>query len=111
MVFDECPLCGVRKVDASELTNVGRGSDRWTIVQCKACQGYVFVHFDGGAIAEMYPNVGLHLPNVPGLTPALREDVLEAGRALGGGCYRASAVMSRRALQRLLKNKGARNEI
>lgn len=43
----------------------------------------------------------------PGIPPGIREDILEAEKALFAGCYKATMVMSRRALQLLLEELGA----
>jgi len=54
----------------------------------------------------MYPGGSHELRADVQIPQEIRGDYREAGKCLDAGCYKASLVMSRRALQRCLKEQG-----
>jgi len=54
----------------------------------------------------MWPAASYELDAELVVAPELRDDYKEAGLCLDAGCYKASLVMSRRGLQRVLKAQG-----
>ncbi len=57
-------------------------------------------------VMGMYPFGAYELDSAAPMPDELRADFREAGKCLGAGCFKASLVMSRRALQRCLKEQG-----
>jgi len=55
---------------------------------------------------QIYPPATFELDSQAGIPQPLRDDYREAGTCLGAGCPKASMVMARRALQRMLKEQG-----
>jgi hypothetical protein len=54
----------------------------------------------------MWPAGSFELDPAAEIEQAVRDDYREAGLCLDAGCYKASLVMSRRTLQRILKKQG-----
>ncbi len=114
-VIDQCPHCGVRHVQTKEEASLGFAPSLpivWKALRCQnpACHKLVLAvghHVQNKfEIATTYParKYGLD-PNLP-VSQEIREDYSEAGTALNAGCFKSSMVMSRRALQRCLKEQG-----
>jgi uncharacterized protein DUF4145 len=111
MVLDDCPHCGVKHVQTQVIHGVRRGSmnEIWYVVACQnpQCDRLVLVITGAsGEVKNLYP-AGHHEfdPKVQ-IPDELRDDFREAGLCLDAGCFKASMVMSRRALQRVLKAQG-----
>jgi len=59
-----------------------------------------------GEISGIYPPGSYELDSTISINEEIRNDFREAGLCLAAGCYKASMVMSRRLLQRCLKDQG-----
>jgi len=55
---------------------------------------------------QIYPAGSYELETAAPIPEEVREDFKEAGLCLASGCFKASMVMSRRVLQRCLKEQG-----
>lgn len=113
MILD-CPHCGTKSVQAAHIWNASEGGqdpakvEHWQVVQCQngKCSRFIMRRqlANGGKLLGFYP------PGTEQLSAAapaeIREDYEEAARCLHAGCFKASMVMSRRALQRTLKAQG-----
>ena len=113
MVLDQCPHCGVRHVQTAQQfvqpLNARDGTVHWNILRCQnnACQRLVLVQVSNtGLVQQVYPFVSQVLDSTSPIPSEIRDDFLEAGLCLGASCYKASLVMSRRVLQRCLKEQG-----
>lgn len=113
MVLDQCPHCGVRHVQTtprfSELLNARTSAVHWNLERCQnhACQHLVLVQITNrGEIQQIFPFAAYELDSTTTIPAEIRDDFREAGLCLGAGCYKASLVMSRRVLQRCLKEQG-----
>lgn len=78
------------------------GHTQWWIGICNSCQMAVLVQGDGDRI---FPDPQPP-PTDPLIPASLASDLDEAKRCHAVGCYHASAVMSRRAIQRACIEKG-----
>jgi hypothetical protein len=113
MRLDKCPHCGISHVDTQiqleQLLDINNTGISWRIVRCKnpTCNRLVLVFIgQGGTIMGIYPPGSFELdPNIQ-ISQDIRDDFKEAGLCLAAGCYKASLVMSRRVLQRCLKEQG-----
>lgn len=113
MLLDQCPHCKTRHVQTREpftqQSKDGDSSSYWKVLSCQnpACNRLVLaVITPQGQVRNIYPAGQFELePAVP-VSNEIRDDFREAGLALGAGCYKASMVMSRRVLQRCLKEQG-----
>lgn len=113
MILDQCPHCGVRHVQTearfSEVLKAGAAAVVWNLERCqnRACLRLVLVEVTHqGEIQQIFPFVAHELDAKGSIPSAIRDDFREAGLCLGAGCYKASLVMSRRVLQRCLKDQG-----
>ncbi len=113
MLLDQCPHCKTRHVQTQEPftqeSKEGNTSLFWKVLRCQnpLCKRLVLAVIPRqGQVMDIYPAGQFELePSVP-VSDEIREDFREAGLALGAGCYKASMVMSRRVLQRCLKEQG-----
>ena len=111
MIIDECPHCAIRHVQTRELYYNCGGDPPicWRVLQCQnvACQRLVLREEDNqGRLKRIFPFASYDLEASAPVPNEIREDFREAGMCLGAACYKASLVMSRRALQRCLKEQG-----
>jgi len=113
MVLDQCPHCGVRHVQTtarfSEPLNARTQAVVWRLERCQnqACQHLVLVQVaHSGEIQQIFPFAAYELDSKATIPAEMRDDFREAGLCLGAGCFKASLVMSRRVLQRCLKEQG-----
>ena len=113
MILAQCPHCHVRHVSS---TNVFEqrlkqtdASTTWFIQRClnQKCQSLILVErADKGLTNRIFPFSAYALDANSAIPAAILEDFGEAGLCLGAGCFKASLVMSRRVLQRCLKDQG-----
>ena len=114
MILD-CPRCGVKRVATSLL--FGGPDDQahdpqgtqWQVQRCQSCGLLILLVLDtvnAGEGNRTWPAGSYELDEALTIEPALRDDYREAGLCSDAGCYKASLVMSRRALQRVLKEQG-----
>jgi hypothetical protein len=113
MVLDQCPHCGVRHVQTNarfaETLDARNAAVLWRLERCQndACQRLVLVQATNrGEIQQVFPFAAYELDSTATIPADIRDDFREAGLCLGAGCYKASLVMSRRVLQRCLKEQG-----
>ena len=113
MQLDKCPHCNASHVITTReyenrLTPVGP-YELWTIERCQnpKCQKIILTKLDGnGNILGLYPAGNYELDPNLNISQEIRDDYSEAGLCLSAGCPKASVVMSRRVLQRILKEQG-----
>jgi len=113
MRLDKCPHCGTSHVEAgeqfSQAIDVKKSNIHWKIVRCQnpTCQKLVLVQIELPAnIKGIYPPGSFELDSSIQISQEIRDDFKEAGLCLSASCYKASMVMSRRVLQRCLKEQG-----
>lgn len=113
MRLDKCPYCGTSHVDTDvqleQLLDTTKAGFSWRIVRCKnpTCKKLVLAFIgEGGAVMGIYPPGSFELDSNIQIGQEIRDDFKEAGLCLAAGCYKASMVMSRRVLQRCLKEQG-----
>ena len=113
MLIEKCPHCnashvqtqvklreGLKENDTSELWNVVRCQNRRCLLLILA------VTNNKDVLQQIYPAGTYEIEPNAKISKAIRDDYREAGLCLGAGCFKASMVMSRRVLQRCLKEQG-----
>ena len=115
MLLDKCPHCGTSHVHAAEQFNQQsdpeqKPTENWYVVRCQnpKCKKLLLVIIDSGSIKSSYPAGSFELDQSLSIGQEIRDDYREAGLSLSAGCYKASMVMSRRVLQRCLKEQGCK---
>jgi hypothetical protein len=115
MMIINCPHCGTQHVQTSLLYQSAHtaGKEKWLVLQCQNNKCAKLVLYRAKAVSTnseeflgLYPSASYEFPSESGIPTEIREDYREAGACLDVGCYKASLVMSRRALQRCLKEQG-----
>ena len=113
MLITQCPHCSVRHVQTNPRFNeplrAGDGSVLWHVLRCQnpQCQRLVLAQVTAhGTVQGMFPVGSYELDTLAQISREIREDFREAGLCLGASCFKASLVMSRRVLQRCLKDQG-----
>lgn len=112
MRLDKCPHCETKHIESdiqlNQLLNPSDVSFSWIVVRCRnpKCQQLVLVSEDQGVIKNLYPLGSFEIDITIQVDQEIRSDFKEAGLCIGAGCYKASMVMSRRVLQRCLKEQG-----
>jgi len=112
MILGQCPNCGVRHVQTTPLyaaRNPPDGLDTWHLVSCQnpRCSRFILVIIDHTSrVKRVFPAGHHEFDASISIPDEIRNDYREAGWCLDAGCYLASMVMSRRALQRVLKSQG-----
>ncbi len=109
MLLDQCPHCGTRNVDCEDKTGSGHADGTvWQIVCCRnpKCNKFVFLHRRDNNNLFQYPIGKLDVPNDPAVPSEVVMELRESMTCLYVGCYLASMTMSRRVLQRCLKQQG-----
>lgn len=116
MIIEQCPHCQVMHVQAAEQFTARSHpsyTTTWTVVRCQnsKCLQLSLVDSASGAQQVVYPLGKYELdPDLP-ISAEAREDFREAGQCLVARCYKASMVMSRRSLQRCLKEQGCTQKL
>jgi len=115
MLIDKCPHCDVSHVQTKQLyiecLKAGDRSMWWRIIRCQnpECNRMILVVCsEQGDVHRIYPVGTYELESNVSISQEIRDDFREAGLSLGAGCYKASMVMSRRVLQRCLKEQGCK---
>ena len=112
MILDQCPHCGAQHV---QMNGEWKGPlhpssnvPSWQVVRCQnpKCQLLVLAVVKGDTVQHIHPAGTYELPPAVSIPDEIRDDYREAGRCLGAGANKASMVMSRRVLQRCLKEQG-----
>jgi len=105
MIIDQCPHCRVRHVQTKQesVSNLHPSTNEttWHILRCQNpdCQRLVLqVRARAGNALETFPFAEFQLDITAPIPDPIREDFKEAGLCLAAGCFKASLVMSRRAL-------------
>ena len=112
MLIDKCPHCDTSHVQTTprfnEVFHPGDNPTVWHVLRCQnpACQKLVLACTVRGQITQILPAGRFELDAGVPVSQEIRDDFREAGLSLGAGCFRASMVMSRRVLQRCLKDQG-----
>ena len=112
MRLDKCPHCGTSHVESviqlNQLLDPSDASSSWIVVRCQnpRCNRLVLVSEDQGIIRWIYPPASFDIDPSIQIDQEIRDDFRESGLCLAAGCYKASMVMSRRVLQRCLKEQG-----
>lgn len=112
MIIEQCPYCKTRNVQTEP-----RFSERvlpntnplWHVERCQnpECLRLILLTVNPPEdVLGIYPPITYDLDeNIP-ISQEIRDDYREAGLCLSAGCNKASLVMSRRVLQRCLKEQG-----
>ena len=112
MRLDKCPHCGTSHVESAvqieQPLDSSDASFSWIVVRCQnpKCRRLVLVFEDQGVVKGIYPPSSFELDSNIQISQEIRDDFKEAGLCLSASCYKASMVMSRRVLQRCLKEQG-----
>lgn len=110
--IDQCPHCGTAHVMTDVLWNDLSRPERWYVVRClnKQCQKLILLRVDAisGELFGIYPTGTYELQKNASISDEIRGEFCEAGLCLDAGCFKASMVMSRRVLQRCLKEQGCK---
>ena len=112
MLLDKCPHCNASHVQANQRFRdqfkAGVDNVLWDVVRCQnpTCTKLVLAVLGASGVQKIYPSANFELDESINIAAEIREDFQEAGNCLGADCYKASMVMSRRALQRCLKENG-----
>ncbi len=113
-LIDRCPHCNTAHVNAEdrlvEVIDTKTQEPFWRLMRCQnpKCRTLVLGVCDArGNINSLYPAGSYDLPAEVPMPKELRDDFREGGLSLAAGCFKASMVMSRRALQRCLKDQGS----
>jgi hypothetical protein len=111
MIIDKCPNCNATHVQLSQCSVqplIPNHKAHWYVMRCQnpSCNKLILLEMKGRLILKMYPSGKFELKsNIP-VPPEVSDEFQEAGLCIGAGCYKASMVMSRRVLQRCLKEQG-----
>src|SRR5262245_17592348 len=111
MIID-CPRCGTKHVATSNSSRQPDDANSthvlWEVERCQNpdCRRLIVVVTQNGVTVRTWPAASYELDAALNLKAELRGDYQEAGLCLDAGCFKASLVMSRRALQRVLKEQG-----
>lgn len=119
MIVNKCPNCTKQHVQ-TQIQNEWKsdGVETWAILRCQNpdCQRFILFRAPhdkqsgpGPSTDDclgVFPAVSFALDPDIAIAEEVRADYVEAGTCLNAGCYKASMVMSRRALQRILKERG-----
>jgi uncharacterized protein DUF4145 len=113
MLISQCPHCNVNHVQTKQQFNQNfhpsTAKTQWFVLRCQnpKCNKLVLaVAAQSGEIKQIYPTGSYELKTTAHIPKEVREDFRESGLCLGAGCFKASMVMSRRVLQRCLKEQG-----
>ena len=110
VIIKRCPFCRTANSGAQPsgtVFGVANGLG-WTFANClnPACKKLLVISMSeqlGNHV--LYPVVEFTLDGAADIPEEIRNDFQEAGKCLLSGCYKASMVMSRRTLQRVLKEQ------
>lgn len=114
MLIEKCPHCNTSHVQTEDLYRSTFNLRlpilvHWVMVRCQnpKCERLILVIKDSQAVIKsIYPPGSFELDNTVTIDNEIRNDFREAGLCLSVGCFKASIVMSRRVLQRCLKEQG-----
>ena len=117
MIIEKCPNCKASHVQThmewaglSGLHSLpgGKGRVIWNIHKCQndKCNGLILIVETDQKTTHLFPLGEFELDATTDIPDLIRDDFREAGLCLTAGCFKASLVMSRRALQRCLKAQG-----
>jgi len=116
MILDQCPHCGVQHVQSqdafAQALDANDGTRLWRLQRCQNvdCRRLVLIQITNtGEIEKVFPFTNISLDTAAEISAEIRSDFEEAATCLGAGCYKASLVMSRRVLQRCLREQGCTN--
>lgn len=113
MIIDECPHCQTRHVQTTNRFGdpLKEGEpETWFIERCQNpdCQRLILIGRDAQNVDSIkYPLGSYDIDKKIKIGDAIRDEFKEAGQCLLADCPKASMVMSRRVLQRILKEQGA----
>lgn len=115
MIIERCPNCKASHVQTHNAwsglsgRNVlpGNGRVMWHIHQCQndKCNKLILIEKIDDKVTHLFPYGEFKLNAITPISKLIRDDFEEAGVCLSAGCFKASLVMSRRALQRCLKEQ------
>lgn len=112
MLLKKCPHCNTSHVQTNERfvekAEIGKDLNLWYVVRCQNphCRRLVLMVTSQGKLLDVYPVGTFELDSLVPIADEIRADFREAGLCLGAGCPKASMIMSRRVLQRCLKEQG-----
>jgi hypothetical protein len=109
MFVETCPHCGKNHVAYSSDAHARvTPNENWHLGRCQNpdCGRVALIQIANSIVKVLYPLGSYTLNSSAQISQAIRDDFQEAGQCLAAGCPKASMVMSRRALQRILKEQG-----
>lgn len=112
MIIDQCPHCRTRHVQTKQEFSSGLTASNeifWYLLRCQNpnCSRLILeVKSNRGESLQIFPVGDFQLDINAPIPEPIRDDFKEAGLCLAASCFKASLVMSRRALQRCLKEQG-----
>lgn len=114
MIIDQCPHCRTRhvqtKLEFNSPLNASNNEIIWYLLRCQnpGCNRLILeVKTNRGQSLQIFPVGDFQLDINAPIPEPIRDDFKEAGLCLAANCFKASLVMSRRALQRCLKEQGS----
>lgn len=120
MRLDKCPHCNTTHIDSHHETTIqysaipGNEVENWRLVRCNnpTCVKLILVMLGkDNVVLGIYPYSSAELDANIVKDEQIRDDFKEASICLSASCYKASMVMSRRLLQRCLKEQGYKERI
>jgi len=112
MILDKCPHCQTSHVQVQKIFSDVFINPQlrtyWHIVRCQnnKCSKLILLIINNRDILRIYPSGTYTLNNNIPVSNEIKDEFQEAGQCLASNCYKASMVMSRRVLQRILKDQG-----
>jgi Domain of unknown function (DUF4145) len=116
MLVDQCPHCGAKHVQTKIKAecNDTRHNELWFFLQCQnpKCDRFFALFCNQQREPQFqYPVGKFSLPNDPKIPAEVPDEYRQAATCIAVGCYLASMTMSRRVLQRCLKQQGFEQKI
>ncbi|MCH8922432.1 MAG: DUF4145 domain-containing protein [Planctomycetes bacterium] len=108
-VVPRCPHCDIQNSGVELKASIGVGDGRsWFFGICrnKLCKKVMLVEKISDNLTVLLPLGDFRLDSHAAIMQEIRDDFEEAGKCLLAGCHKASMVMSRRTMQRVLKEQG-----
>ena len=111
-IIERCPHCGARYVQitpvgAPATDSIDRPTCQWQFSYCQnhQCRKLIFVALRDGEVVRIYPPASEELSEEV-TDEVTRAEFREAAICLSAGCYKASMVMARRVVERMLADRG-----
>lgn len=117
MIIDQCPHCQTRYVQTEqrfkEELKIGE-QEVWRVVRCQNpdCKKLILMERPADLSNVIrFPLGAYEIDDDVNVGQEIRDEFTEAGLSLRADCPKASMVMSRRVLQRMLKEQGCEQKL